>query len=188
VAERLAGVVDSLRWSPPGQAGALFDSRQETGLESVYWRKMAITHRVPDPDPDPDRDRCGVIWLAPVLPFAGDHVQRCVAMIEDRMRGHPFEPSIGLQGHSPRSVYLTIAIVYDRESAGQDALAMACYRDLLDHLGGAGYLPYRLGIQSMAGLPAGDDDTPAVLAAIKRALDPQSILAPGRYDFAAEQP
>ena len=184
VAERLAEVVDNLRWSPSDQAGALFDSRQETGLDSVYWRKTAA----PPPDPDPDRDRCGVIWLAPVLPFAGDHVRRCVEMIEDRMRRHPFEPSIGLQGHSPRSIYVTIAIIYDRELAGQDELAMACYRDLLDHLGGAGYLPYRLGIQSMAGLPAGNDDTPAVLGAIKLALDPQSILAPGRYDFAAEQP
>jgi 4-cresol dehydrogenase (hydroxylating) len=60
---------------------------------------------------------------------------------------------------------------------------MACYNDLLQQLLVKGYIPYRLGIQSMQALPAVLDDSNALLRRVKNALDPNDILAPGRYDF-----
>ena len=47
----------------------------------------------------------------------------------------------------------------------------------------AGYPPYRLGVQSMAAAPIPRDDSGAVMERLKRAFDPNGILAPGRYDF-----
>jgi 4-cresol dehydrogenase (hydroxylating) len=44
-----------------------------------------------------------------------------------------------------------------------------------------GYIPYRLGIQSMAGLVGGDDVFWDVVQKLKQALDPRGILSPGRY-------
>ena len=52
---------------------------------------------------------------------------------------------------------------------------------MLGRLIGAGYLPYRLGIQSAGLLPDPDDDTGRLLGALKKTLDPNNILAPGRY-------
>ena len=46
---------------------------------------------------------------------------------------------------------------------------------------GAGYIPYRLGIESVKLLPEPDDDTGKLLDALKKSLDPNNILAPGRY-------
>jgi 4-cresol dehydrogenase (hydroxylating) len=57
---------------------------------------------------------------------------------------------------------------------------MNCYHELQRRLTAAGYYPYRLGIQSMNLL----DSDPAradFLSTLKRALDPNNIIAPGRY-------
>jgi 4-cresol dehydrogenase (hydroxylating) len=56
---------------------------------------------------------------------------------------------------------------------------VACHDELLSAQIAQGFLPYPLGNQSMEGLPA----TPAydrVLRTVKKALDPNGILAPGR--------
>ena len=45
-------------------------------------------------------------------------------------------------------------------------------------LSAEGYLPYRLGIQSMSSLPTPHDDSGTLMQALKRALDPNDILAP----------
>jgi len=44
-----------------------------------------------------------------------------------------------------------------------------------------GYYSYRLGIQAMSEL-SGDDVSGGLLRTLKNALDPNSILAPGRYE------
>ena len=82
-----------------------------------------------------------------------------------------------------RVVYLVPLIVYDRDVPGEDARAMACHDELLRRTGELGFLPYRLGVQSMNAPPAPRDDYSAVLERLKRALDPDDVLAPGRYDF-----
>jgi 4-cresol dehydrogenase (hydroxylating) len=52
----------------------------------------------------------------------------------------------------------------------------------------AGYLPYRLGIQSMNSLPPAQDDYGKLISTLKHGLDPNNILAPGRYDFRSDWP
>lgn len=146
----------------------------------AYWKK----HDWPGEratDLDPDRDRCGLMWYAPVLPFSGRHVTRALALIEEILAAHGFDANLGLNFSSERTVEATVAILFDREGAGEDQRAQACHDDLLARLLAAGYPPYRLGLQSMNALPAGTDDTAAVLAQLKAALDPAGILAPGRY-------
>lgn len=73
--------------------------------------------------------------------------------------------------------------MFDREVAGEDEKAMSCHDELLQMLTQAGHIPYRLGIQSMNSLPPAQDDSGFFLRTLKQALDPNDILAPGRYDF-----
>jgi len=70
----------------------------------------------------------------------------------------------------------------DRDLPGEDERAMACHDELLSELIAAGYPPYRLGVQSIHSLPAPTDDSIALIERLKLALDPNDILAPGRYD------
>ena len=152
----------------------------EGSLRSMYWKKGAL---VP-PRPAPEADRCGVIWLCPAVPFGGQHVVSAVELAEQVLSARGFEPLLALVGASERCVYLLPAIVYDRDVPGCDARAMACHDELLDRFCRLGYLPHRLGIQSMDSLPDARDDSAAALRRIKAALDPAGVLAPGRYDGA----
>ncbi len=156
----------------------------EGSLKSVYWRK-----RMPVPDdPDPERDRCGVLWACPALPFRGADVADAARIIEPLMLEHGFEPLIAMVGQSERVIYLVPLVIYDRDVSGEDERAMACHDAMLSSLSAQGYLPYRLGIQSMHALPAPNDDSGSVIARLKRALDPDDVLAPGRYDFRERWP
>lgn len=151
----------------------------EMSLRSVYWRK-----RIPIPScPDPDRDRCGVLWASPALPFAGVDATAAVKIAEEVIFAHGLEPLLAMVGQTERTLYLIPLLIYDRDVPGADEQASSCHDALLARLSEAGYPPYRLGIQSMGAAPRPYDDSGAALARLKRALDPNDVLAPGRYDF-----
>jgi 4-cresol dehydrogenase (hydroxylating) flavoprotein subunit len=151
----------------------------EKSLRSLYWRK-----RMPIPEPiDADRDRCGALWISLALPFRGQDVVACVERLEALMLGHGFEPMIAMIGQTERALYLVPLILYDRDAPDADEQAMRCHDAIVTELSAMGYPPYRLGLPSMDLLPRPRDDHGALLARIKKALDPNDILAPGRYDF-----
>lgn len=164
--------------SPINRERLFADAPTERGIYSTYWRK-----RLPPPATmDPDRDRCGVVWCAPAVPFDGTHVKAAVEVIEEVAMADRFEPSIGLECVTDRCVQVGALIVYDRDVPGEDERARACHDEMLKRLIDLGYLPWRLGLQSMDGLPSAADDYGWLLGAIKRVIDPNNILAPGRYD------
>lgn len=150
-------------------------------LASTYWRK-----RMPAPaDPDPDRDRCGLLWYAPIAPAEGTQVASLTHMASETLLGFGFEPMISLTMLTPRTVSCVVSISYDREIAGQDEQAMACYEELVRRCDRCGYYPYRLGIQSMAHRNR-QDGYSDLIRNLKKTFDPNGILAPGRYDEGAE--
>jgi 4-cresol dehydrogenase (hydroxylating) flavoprotein subunit len=146
----------------------------ETQIGSTYWRKK---YPVPS-SPDPDRDKCGLLWCAPIAPLTGQHARRLQEITYEVLAEH-FEPMISFTLLSGRSLGCLITIAYDREVEGEDERAMSCYADLRDRLNNAGYYAYRKGIQSMGQEPL--DSYSNVLHLIKKALDPASVLSPGRY-------
>ncbi|MDD5391303.1 MAG: FAD-binding oxidoreductase [Gallionellaceae bacterium] len=146
----------------------------------AYWKKQTRPSSA-TVDLDPDRDRCGLIWCTPALPFTGEDVVRAVAIIENCLAAFGFDANIGLNFTSERIVEANVAIVYDRDHKGEDARAHNCHDMLLERLSLAGYLPSRLGIQSMSALPEAGDDSPGVLDDLKKLFDAEGILAPGRY-------
>jgi 4-cresol dehydrogenase (hydroxylating) len=156
----------------------------ENSLRTMYWRK-----KTPVPaDPDPDRDRCGLVWASPVVPFRGADVVTATRLLEDTMLEHGFEPMIAMVGQTERVMYVLPLVVYDRDVEGADADALRCHDAILARLGAAGYPPYRLGVQAMDALRAPRDDHGALLERLKHALDPNDVLAPGRYDFRTTWP
>ena len=145
-------------------------------LASTYWRK-----RMPvPPDPDPDRDRCGLLWTAPVAPMEGKAARELITISENTLLRHGFEPQLSLTLLTERAIACVVSITYDRDVPGEDEKAMACYRELQKLLETSGYYSYRLGIAGMQVLNA----NPAygrLLRTLKNALDPNAVLAPGRY-------
>jgi len=148
-------------------------------VRSLYLHKHGP---VPDGPLDPDRDRCGVIWLCPEVPFDGPMVGKTLAICESGLKEAGFDPVISMDCYTPRSLHLSILILYDRETPGEDERAMLCHDQLLEALAAIGIFPFRLGIQSM---PFAAQSTGAcwnLIRRLKQSLDPNGTLAPGRYD------
>lgn len=150
-----------------------------SSLKSLYWRKKTT---IPI-DKNPDRDKCGVMWISPTIPFDGKQVHEAINIMEKTIYDYGFEPNLGISCITERMVYIIGAIIYDREVRGEDEKAIKCNDVLLKKLLSKGYLPYRLGIQSMDSLPTSYDDFNKFINLFKKTLDPNDILAPGRYDF-----
>ncbi len=148
-----------------------------TQLASTYWRKKM---EVPE-DPHPDRDGCGLMWCAPVLPLDGGHAVIAHRIIRDTVYRRGFEPLISMTLLTERCIGCVVSIVFDRNVAGEDKKAINCCDELYEKLTGAGYYPYRAGIQSMDKIDRGEGSYRELLQKLKGAIDPNSILAPGRY-------
>lgn len=148
----------------------------EKTLGSAYWRK-----RTPVPaDPHPDRDGCGLLWCSPVARMEGAEAERLNSIAESVLLAHGFEPMISITLLTERALACVISITYDRDVPGEDQRAMACYLELQQRLESGGYYSYRLGLASMR-VQGERGPYTDLLARLKQALDPNGILAPGRY-------
>jgi 4-cresol dehydrogenase (hydroxylating) len=157
--------------------GLLKGTPTDATLASCYWRK-----RTPPPaQPDPDRDGCGLLWSSPVVPNSGDHALVVAKLVEELLLTHGFEPQMSISLATERTLVCVITISYDRDTAGEDARAMACYQELNERLLALGYPPYRWSVRSGENVAGGTGFDRAV-GAIGQALDPNGILAPGRYE------
>ncbi|MBW4673443.1 MAG: FAD-binding oxidoreductase [Desmonostoc geniculatum HA4340-LM1] len=151
----------------------------ERVLRMAYWRKETpIPHKM-----DLDQDGCGMIWCVPAVPFQGIHVRNALNIIEETAHSYEYEPNIGLNCITDRNININAAIFYDRDRQGEDEKALACHDEMLQKLIEKGYLPYRLSTHSMSALPPVKDEYGQLIRKIKETLDPNNILAPGRYDF-----
>lgn len=158
---------------------------QDAALLPTY---AAMGKQPGDDRPSMPSDRCGLIWLCPVTSTRGEDMRRVAELTERTTAEHGFVPQVNFRVVSRRGAEAIIGIVYDRDEEGKDARAMACHDDLFDALTTSGYLPYRLGVQSMSRLPPSSDDADAILARIKKVLDPEHIVAPGRYVADRKEP
>jgi 4-cresol dehydrogenase (hydroxylating) len=145
-------------------------------LFSTYWRKRTV----PPEAMDPDRDGCGLLWCSPMAPNDGLHARELTNLATELVLRHGFEPAISLTAITERTLACIISITYDREVAGEDERAMACYHDLLESLARNGYYSYRLSTRSMSTISQPGSYTD-LLRTIKNTIDPNGILSPGRY-------
>jgi 4-cresol dehydrogenase (hydroxylating) len=128
---------------------------------------------------NPDRDGCGLLWCSPVAPNDGEHATRITSLATGLVLNHGFEPAISLTMLTDRTLSCIISLTYDRDVPGEDERAMKCYHELLDALAEHGYHSYRLSVGAMHAMGGGAYGE--LLHTLKQALDPQGILAPGRY-------
>ena len=148
----------------------------ESPMASAYWRKKTA---VPS-DMDLDRDGCGLLWCSPVLPNTGAHATEVARLATDVLLDHGFEPQMSMSLATERSAICVITISYDRDVPGEDQRALDCYRVLVEALLARGYPPYRLPVGAMGYY--GRSDASSVMHSLKAVLDPNGVLAPGRYE------
>lgn len=122
------------------------------------------------------------------MPLRGADWLDMSPLVESIFLEHGFEPMLVYHVHHERAAYLSPMLVYDRDLPGEDERALACHDAVTSALRARGHLPCRLGLHSMAALPPEATEYAALIERLKRALDPNDVLAPGRYDLRAHWP
>ena len=102
-------------------------------------------------------------------------------IVTDVMPRFGREPIITLISLSERCFVSTVPVLFDLASADEKAAAHECYSALLDAGAAEGFLPYRVGSQSMDWLMERGPEYWRIVAKLKQAIDPDGIISPGRY-------
>ncbi|MCC6360277.1 MAG: hypothetical protein IT450_16150, partial [Phycisphaerales bacterium] len=154
------------------------------GIPSDYFVRHAyFKSRLPKPDvADPDRDDVGLIWFAPIAPMTGEHVARVIGLCRPLFDKYEFDFYVALLMQNARSMIALMSIYFRKEVAGEAERAGQLYAALGAATHAAGYQPYRISVIGMEGPGVGRaDSSRAAVRAMKAALDPGAVLAPGKY-------
>lgn len=170
-------------------AEALFDLNKgiptRRFLTGAYWRRRGgIPAEFPD-SCNPATEGCSFLWLSPTLPATGRDALALKELVAPILERHDFDFFVTYSLINERSLGAVMTLCFDRSDRTEVARAGRCYDEMFRAVVDAGYVPYRVGTQSMASLALGSAVFWDVAAKLKKALDPDSVIAPGRYEPAA---
>lgn len=132
---------------------------------------------------NPARDGCGLFWYSPLVPMRRGVVEQFIEFAERTCSKHGLLAPITLTTLSPRCYASTIPLLFDRTSPAAERQARMCFEELYEEGLALGFVPYRMGSQFMPALMRHGAGVGPVVNAVKRALDLNEVLAPGRYSF-----
>ena len=149
-------------------------------LKSVYWPVC-----LPDwsDDADPDSGECGMLYCLPFLPLSGADARQVVDLVETVFGEYGFDPYMTLNIVDSKALECVVNLAFHRGSEDRARAAHACIESLQAQLIERGYLPYRVGIQSMQQIISPDDPYWQTVRDLKQVLDPNHIISPGRYNL-----
>ncbi len=186
----LRGMVSPFRWIPAirdrlavlDAMGPLFGLTQgvptDAALPSVSWPLGDAIGTATD---DPDQGHAGILYCAPTIPAEGRTARNLVEEAERIFGQDGFAPYITLNLVTTGALVCVINLSFDRRIASRVTDAQGCIARLYDRCIELGYIPYRAGIQSMGHIVRAEDPYWRTVARLKDALDPNHIIAPGRY-------
>ena len=186
LARRGLGVLPS-RWSRSSrqrldklaQTLQLLEGQPSTvALPLACWR---TSRPAADADTDPARGGCGLIWHAPLVPLSPERARAYITLVETTCAEFGIEPLITLTTLSSRCFDSTVPLLFDPAEPGAADRARRCQEALLTRGREQGFLPYRLDVRAMSQMVEGDLPFWNTVRRIKQAVDPDGIMAPGRY-------
>jgi 4-cresol dehydrogenase (hydroxylating) len=122
----------------------------------------------------------GNCWFLPAMPMVSAIANQHQAMSRRILREHGLE-YITEYVCGPRMSRALHVMVFNRQDSEECQRVIACYRALMVAYGEAGYPISRAPLDFQEEAMARLETFPEVCADIKRALDPNGILSPGRY-------
>lgn len=157
----------------------------EQGRPSDYFVKHAYMKRhgtkPPDADIDPARDGCGGIWAGPVAPLEGNAVTGLVEHCRALARKRQLDINFALMVSNPRSVIVLTSLFYDKRDAEESRRVLDLYNEIADSTQALGYQQYRTSTAFMGRIFRTAPEFLTLARRLKSALDPNGVLAPGKY-------
>lgn len=154
----------------------------DAALASVFWAAGVEVPAAGEADPD-----CGVagqLYFLPMLPLDGREAVRAVEVVAQVTGRHGIQdPPMTLNVLDARCLEMVLSLPFRRDRPEQVASAHACLAELEQRFLADGLPPYRVGISSMPRIVQPGDAFWETAAALKRVMDPNEIIAPGRYNL-----
>jgi 4-cresol dehydrogenase (hydroxylating) len=173
------GLAPSLRQlvrSTADVLGVLEGKPSEFALPLAYAAHM----EVPEHDLDPARDGCGLLWYAPVVPMEGSAARRYYTLATRICSRYGFKPAVTFSSISPIAFDSTLPLIFEATQEGSSR-AHTCMKELIQQGKEEGFFPYRYGAASMAEAVSSPDVFWRLATDLKRTVDPNGIISPGRY-------
>ncbi|WP_027996195.1 FAD-binding oxidoreductase [Simplicispira psychrophila] len=152
----------------------------DVAIENLLW-KFSRTDLAPA---HLDESNCGLLFVNPALPMDGGFVAAIVEEFKHIAQRHGHELYVTLNIETASSMVAVINLLFDRGQPAEVAQAHRCADALLEHIRASGLELYRARTDNMEAVVAADPDYWATVRALKGVLDPDNIIAPGRYNLA----
>jgi len=148
-------------------------------LHSVYWPSADRS----DHEGNPDLGVGGIAFCAPVIPLDGPTIQQVVELTERTGANFGFKPAVTLNLMSDRTLEGVVSIDFARADPERQRKAKDCLRALNRAYLDLGCTPYRIDIDNMDLILRPDDIFWTTVRSLKQVLDPDGVIAPGRYSL-----
>ncbi len=151
-------------------------------VRQVYFKSH---QQKPIDNIDPARDQCGLLWIGPVVPFTSKHVLHALSLAKTVFARHGFDFFVEMIIESPRTVIILVGVFYERNDPKDAARALSWYKESRELFLENGYPPYRTTTMSMPKSLEDNHVAKDFLQDLKRAVDPNDLIAPGRYGISS---
>ncbi len=150
-------------------------------LPLAYWKNKAKKYDEKNMNPNPALDNCGLTWFTPLIPLKSKDICNYTEIVRRVCIKHNIEPLITITTLSEKVADSSVPILFDKNDPVDVENARICYLELFEECKANGYLPYRMAINNMH--LATNEKTAywSAVETIKKAIDPNNILSPGRY-------
>ncbi|MFP6583804.1 MAG: FAD-binding oxidoreductase [Candidatus Hydrogenedentota bacterium] len=146
-------------------------------LRGAQWR----LRKPPEGIEDLRDINIGLYWVSPVMPMLGSEPIAIQKIVEPIFHAHGFDMIVSFILLTERSVVAIFNIAFDKTVAEECQAASDCYDAMMKAIMENGYYIYRSGLQGMPKIKQRSSVYWDVATSLKRALDPQDIIARGRY-------
>jgi 4-cresol dehydrogenase (hydroxylating) len=130
-----------------------------------------------------DESGCGMLYVNPALPMDGRFAVDVLAAMDAIGEAHGQRLQITLNIETELSLVAIVSLLFRRTDAQAAAQAARCADALHGHIRSRGLEVYRARADMMASVVEPKSDYWRTLRRLKAVLDPDNIIAPGRYSL-----
>lgn len=151
----------------------------DVAIDNLLWKFGRSDLRTTQLDQSP----CGLLFINPALPPDGKVVAQLIAGLDAvaARHGHILYMTVNIE--TPTSLVAIINLLFDRRQPNEVDQAHRCADALLRHIHERGLELYRARADAMADVVSRQPAYWQMVRSLKLALDPDNIIAPGRYNL-----
>lgn len=152
-------------------------------LKSVYWPAgdLASMEML-----NPDLSGSGLLYCLPIIPSDGETISRVMSRTQDHFKEYGFDAYITVNLMDARAAECVISLGCLRSDRERMQAAHECVQQMEREYVREGFIPYRLGIDSMDCVLDPEDMFWQTARDIKQVLDPNEIIAPEKYNSGSQ--